>query len=175
VDPIRIAGPITPPQRAQLIARCDQITEDIADIDRQIDLLVRRRREFDEELCGHRDRLYPVLTNRGRQPGRDGSVQLPPVPHGAVLLWGRRLRRLCVAFLSRLGPLALPELHAMLHRHRFAVAGDQPVKVLADALGYEVDTGGARRVKRGVYEALGAVPDKPLWRHGPRISQILGG
>jgi hypothetical protein len=94
---------------------------------------------------------------------------LPPVPEGAVFLRGRRLRALCLAILARLGPLPLPELHALLHRHGFAVAHDHPVKALADALGHEADGGRARRIARGVYELVpGTRLPSRLWPGGPK-------
>jgi hypothetical protein len=76
----------------------------------------------------------------------------------------------CLAILSALGPQALPDLHAMLHRAGFAVANDLPVKALADALGYEADGGRARRVSRGVYALMpGTRLPARLWPGGPRL------
>jgi hypothetical protein len=160
-------------RRAQVVARCDVLAAGIDELDRQVNDLLRQRRELTDELRGHRRRLFPSIGVRGRQPGPDGSVQLPPVPHGAVFLYGRRLRALCVGLLSRLGPMPLVQLHALLHRLRYAVAGAAPVKALADALGYETDIGRVRRVRRGVYEALVTPPNRPLWPNGPTVAQLF--
>ncbi len=175
VDHIVGEGLLCGQTRARVVARCEELAESIAGLDAQLKTLLRQRHQFAEELRAHRRRLFPSLGIRGRQPGPDGSVQLPPVPHGAVYLRGRRLRALCVGLLGRLGPMPLVQLHSLLHRHHFAVAGPTPVKSLADALGYEADNGRVRRVRRGVYEALGETSKRPLWPQGPTLAQVLIG
>ena len=50
---------------------------------------------------------------------------------------------------------------------RLAVAGSHAVKALADALGYEVDGGRCRRVRRGVYELDPSRPARSRARCGP--------
>ncbi len=173
VDPLFGEGPLGGQRRARVIARCEELAAGIDELDRQLKGLIRQRRELTGELRAHRRRLFPSIGVRGRQPGPDGSVQLPPVPDGATFLYGRRLRALCVGLLSRLGPMPLVQLHALLHKLKFAVAGATPVKALADALGYETDIGRARRVERGVYEALVAPPNRPLWPKGPTLAQLF--
>ncbi|MCC6436720.1 MAG: hypothetical protein IT196_16910 [Acidimicrobiales bacterium] len=72
--------------------------------------------------------------------------------------------------MSRLGAVSLAELHAVLHRLGYAVAGANTVKTLADALGYEHDAGRVRRVRRGVYEfPPGSPAPNRLWRGGPAL------
>jgi len=74
--------------------------------------------------------------------------------------------------------MSLTELHARLHRSDLAVAGRYPVKVLADALGYESDQGRVRRVQRGVYSATGETsqrwsrPRHRLWPGGPAVGEL---
>ena len=48
-------------------------------------------------------------------------------------------------------PLVLTEIHAALRRAGYELASDQPVKQLANALGYEASIGRARRTARGTY------------------------
>jgi hypothetical protein len=71
----------------------------------------------------------------------------------------------CLVLLRRLGPLALRDLHRLLHLHGFAIASEQPAKALANALAFEVAAGRAQRIERGVYDV------DPRWkpragRHG---------
>ena len=174
VDPLLGEGRLIGERRAVVVARCAELSSSLDELDAQLADIVRKRREVAGELRKHRRRLWPKLAHRARQPGPDGSVQLPPVPNDATYLWGRRLRAVCVALLDRMGSLPLVELHGLLHRYRVAVAGTHPVKALADALGYETDKGRVRRVSRGVYEALtGAARTGPLWPGGPGIDALL--
>jgi len=50
--------------------------------------------------------------------------------------------------------MTLVEVHRELHLNGYAIASRQPVKRLADALGYEVMKGRAVRVERGDLTAL---------------------
>lgn len=178
VDPIRHEGPLFGRRRAVVRERCDHLADSIAELDRRLGELSAERRRLALELKAERRRLWPVLSQRGRQPAVDGREQLPAVRQGATFLWGRRLRAACVALLSRFGPMALPELHALLHRCHLAVAGTNTVKALADALGHEHDAGRARRIRRGVYRASTAsserwsVPSRLLWPGGPSIGEV---
>jgi hypothetical protein len=172
VDPILQEGSIGSRRRAELVAHCDELEDQLRQLDRQMDHLSQQRQSIADDLRRHRRRLFIRLTPNGRQPSTDGRMQLPPVPHGAVQLWGRRLRRLCLALLHRLGPLSLVELHAQIHRHRFAVGSLTPVKALADALGYETDAGRAQRVRRGTYRTLVAPANRPMWPGGPRPDEL---
>lgn len=178
VDPVRQEGPLFGRRRAVVRERCDQLADSIADLDRRLGEISAERRRLALELKVERRRLWPVLSQRGRQPATDGREQLPAVRQGATFLWGRRLRAACVALLSRFGPMALPELHALLHRCHLAVAGTNPVKALADALGHEHDAGRARRIRRGVYRASAesvqrwSAPARRLWPGGPVIGEV---
>jgi len=172
VDPILQEGPVCGRPRQELIGRCAVLDDRLRDLDREMDELSRRRQAICDELRLHRRRLFTPLTLNGRRPSPDGDMQLPPVAQGAARLWGRRLRRLCLALLHRLGPLTLTELHAQIHRHRFAVDSLTPVKALADALGYETDSGRAQRIRRGTYRTLVVPANRPMWPGGPRPSEL---
>lgn len=166
-------------ERQRVVDACARLAGELATMDREAVELARRRREAVAELRAHRRRLWAVKMRFGRQPPPEGGMALPPVSAGAVWLCGRRLRLACRALLRAAGAaLSLIELHVLLHRHQLAVAGSQPVKVLADALGYDVDGGRCRRVRRGVYELdpsqAGKIPH-PLWPDGPTIGPLLPG
>ena len=47
--------------------------------------------------------------------------------------------------------MTLVEIHRELHLNGYAIDSRQPVKRLADCLGYEIVKGRAKRVERGVY------------------------
>lgn len=173
VDPIIGEGRLIGARRQAVEQQCQRLAVRITELDAQLLELSRQRRTASRELKQHHRRLWPALLRRGRRPGPDGAVQLPPVPADARFLWGRRLRSACVALLSRLGETSLPELHAVLHRLGYAIAGSNTVKALADALGYEHDAGRACRVSRGVYAVPPGAPiPARLWRGGPPLPYI---
>lgn len=175
IDPMYEERPLFGAKRRAVEARCDELRRSISRYDLELDAITKARRVAAQELKAHRRRLFARLRSRGRRPAADGSVQLPPIPHGATWVTGRRLRALCIAVLHRLGPLTLPELHAVLHRIQFAIASGHPAKALADACGHEHDVGRARRLERGRYEALVAPSRRPLWIGGPRAEALFVG
>jgi hypothetical protein len=69
-------------------------------------------------------------------------------------LWGRDLRHALLALLLSHPQTWTPaSLLAALEAGGLVVVGDQPGKVVADALGHEVVRGRAVRVGRGLYRA----------------------
>jgi hypothetical protein len=78
-------------------------------------------------------------------------------------LRGRDLRHACLVVLARSRPLTITELLAVLTDAGFAVAGDDPHKVLSDRLRYELRRGRVRRVSRGRY-GIGRVAPTTAWR-----------
>lgn len=79
---------------------------------------------------------------------------VPPPPRDAVVLRGRALRSAALAILLREDrTMALAEIHRAIHLDGCRVGGANPVKRLADALGYEHRKGRAVRVERGYYRA----------------------
>lgn len=166
VDPLRVEGTLFGAKRRAVEVERDELLGSVAELDRQLATLARQRRELVGKLRTVQRRLAPRLGHRaGRQPAPDGSVQLPPVRRDAQRLWGRRLRSVCLALLRGQGEVTLPELHALLHRHGYLIANRLHVKTLADALGYEVQSGRVRRVARGVYELIPG-PTPAEGRHG---------
>ncbi len=166
VDPIRQETTLFGERRQQALERYESTLAGLRRIDAELETLSVQRRRMHEELRAQHRQLWAVLVRRGRKPLPDGDEALPPVRHDARQLWGRRLRSVCLAILRvHRSPLRLVDLHADLHRRGFAVASDQPVKALADALGYERLEGRVRRVERGVYELLPA-PVPARGRHG---------
>lgn len=154
VDPIRQQTPITGEKRRKVQQAHDDVTDKIASLDRELDDLCRRRRELVGQRRQLRRQLFVNLAKRGRRPLDDGMEALPPLPHDATWLHGRRLRAACLKILARRGKLTLVELHAQLHRLGYAIAHRHAVKALADALGYETELGRVRRVARGTYELV---------------------
>ena len=122
--------------------------------DRALAALAAERQRLARRLAAVREELWPRAEwPQGRRPPRDALEDaLPPLPERPTWLWGRRLRAVCLRLLARCGTMPLRQLHALLHLHGFGVAGDQPVKVLADALGHESERGLAVRTSRGVYD-----------------------
>lgn len=170
VDPIVGEGRLIGERRRAVERRCAALAQRMAELDAELLHLSKQRRTLALELKQHRRRLWPALLRRGRRPAPDGGVQLPPVSASAQHLRGRRLRSACLALLGRVGRCPLPELHALLHRLGYAVAGDHPAKAIADALGHETDAGRAHRVQRGVYELPAGSPRPTrLWRGGPQL------
>lgn len=167
VDPLTTTGPVFGRKREQLIRECDELEGELRRLGTQLNALAERHRAVRDLLAAKRRVLHPNLARRrGRQPAPDASVQLPPIRFDAVKLWGRRLRSMCLKLLRRnRGPLALPDLHALLHRHGFEVDAVHPVKALADAMAYEVEQGRAKRRARGIYELVEGAPPRP-GRHG---------
>lgn len=142
-------GPVT---RLRLQVRRDELLASTGGLERQIDALTRERLGILSEADQVRDDLWPVVVNhKGRRPPAVGCPPLPPVQPDARPIAGRALRSLCGELLERHGELALPDLHAWLHHYGYVIASWSGPKVLADALGYEVEMGRAIRVRWGVY------------------------
>jgi hypothetical protein len=153
VDPIRVHAFVLGEKRRRLLAERDRSVAALAALDRRLVALSRERRRLVRVLRGQRRVLFPDYAKRGRQPSPDGEERLPPVAADATRLWGRRLRAACRAVLAAArAPVALGDLHAVLHDQGYAVHSGHVVKALADAMAYEVESGRARRVGRGVYE-----------------------
>lgn len=174
VDPLPRYGMVFGELRRTLLAERDQLRRDLARLDAQLADLARRRQAVKDDLDERHRRLFPDPDHRrGRQPDPDGRPQLPPLEHETVKLWGRRLRSVCLALLRASGALPLPALHALLHRHGYEIEGDNQVKVLADAMAYEVDQGRARRPKRGVYEVADAAPPRAGAHGNPPLLPLV--
>jgi hypothetical protein len=120
---------------------------------------MRRKRAADAEALAIHERLWPAVESGwARRPPRPDEAPLPPEAEGARPLYSAPLRRTCLALLRRHGQLTLRELHILLLLYGFTIAGDGPVKRLADALGYETREGRAVRVRRATYRPATAGP-----------------
>ena len=150
--------------RNHLMGKRFDALERLDELDAALEALSRERLALLDNLDDLRATLWPIdPRSKGRRPPADHERALAPAADDARLLAGRRLRSMCMSILRRHGPLRLRDLHDLLHRYGYAVGGTEPVKVLADALGYEHDCGRARRIARGVYDA-----DRRPGRGGPR-------
>ena len=149
-------------RRVQLHTRRDEALHRVMCVDAELDRLSAERVALLEELEAVRDTLWPAMPHwKCRRPPALDRPPLPPAPVGATPARAGDLRTLCLVLLGRNGPLALPDLHALLHRYGHVIHGDHPVKALADAMRYEVLKGRAVRVARGVYDL-----DPDLRLHG---------
>lgn len=85
-------------------------------------------------------------------------------------LRGRPLRYLLITFLAEARrPLSVQELIARCHAEGVAFDG-RPSKIISDALRWELRSGRARRIRRGVYR-IGHVPRSTMrWIHH-RVAQ----
>ena len=82
---------------------------------------------------------------------RGGPPPVPPVAPNAQPLCGKHLRSTALAVLARNGrPMTLVEIHRELHLNGYAIASRQPVKRLADSLGYEIPERSRCSVDRAV-------------------------
>lgn len=146
----------TAENRTAMLAHQQELLERLAEHDRLGAEWARQRRAIIDELTAAYEWLYPRWAFvRSRRPPAPDVPPLPAVAEGAELLGGVELRATCLALLERHGPSSLTELQTLLHLDGYAVRGDYPPKVLADALRYEARQGRVVRLRRGVY----AVPD----------------
>lgn len=163
-DPIRSAGNRHDVRRSSLAER-DRLFGELDRVDNELAELTQRRCALADRLAELREKLWPtVLHRRGRRPDVTGGPAVPPLPEQPTWLYGRRLRSVCLALLRRAGRLTLPKLHALLHAHGYGVDATYAAKTLSDTMGYEVECGRARRVRRGEYEIAGPPPREG--RHG---------
>jgi hypothetical protein len=133
----------------------------IAAATNEVDVVQRRLAqqflELRRELVALHDILWPPEPGRThrawRRPGLPGPPPIPPTLPDAAPVSGRLLRRAAAVALAKARtPLTLAEIHRALHLAGYRLTGTNPVKQLADALGYEERRGRVRRVARGTYE-----------------------
>jgi hypothetical protein len=128
-----------------------------------------------KELAAIENILWPPLDPyRARRAPSPDSLRVPDPAPGAITTSGVHLRRICREILHRHGPQSLVELHRLLHLYGYVIAARAQAKALADALAYEVERKRARRVKRGVYEAIGPAPSGVELGH-PWLNQPQAG
>jgi hypothetical protein len=150
-DIVPLRGNINPEQRKIIETHYAQTNAQLAELAREAaDLMTRRRNTIDTALA-IRNRLYPEHWFHGRRRPEPDAPPLPPIEPNAIHLQGRALRQLCRDILRNQGPQTLVELHSSIHVLGYAINTHWPTKTLADAMRYEVTTGTAQRLKRGVY------------------------
>ena len=143
----------------------DDLIHQLRGIDAELASLADERLAALSRLGNLRDTLWPVEPGcKGRRPPACEHPPLPPARSTAIPLVGTCLRSTCRAILSQHGPLSLRDLHARLHAYGYRIAHRQPVKTLADALGYETRMGRTIRVARGTYSTA----------PGSSSSEVLG-
>ena len=156
VDPFRGEGFLHGRKRRQSLERCGQLHDRLTEMDHKLDEMAKERHQTAQALRSEHRRLWPSLNKRARRPLGDGRRALPPIPNDAIGLSGRRLRATCIDILrQRAQACTLIELHAMLHRRGYFIHTSDTVKVLADAMRYEVLKDRIERVSRGTYQLLG--------------------
>jgi hypothetical protein len=151
--------------RVDLQVERDALVQRLDRLDDELEELSRERQAIVAALTELREVLYPPIPwAKGRRPPDVDHAPLPPATEGSTALGGRDLRATCLTILRRHGALSLVELHGLLHRYGYVISARRPVTALSDAMAYEVEQRRARRVERGVYEAIDAPPRR---RHRP--------
>jgi len=149
--------PHGPREFAAFHAECAALLDRASELDAAQQALAVELADIRTNLAEMRVVMWPRVEPKDivhgfRLTHRGGPPPIPPVAPNAHALLGKHLRSTVLAVLARNGrPMTLVELHRELHLNGYAIASRQPVKRLADALGYETVKGRARRVDRGVY------------------------
>jgi hypothetical protein len=147
--------------RGALLERQEELSAAATAVDAEQQRLAIEFARLRQELQAVREQLWPSdvgqAFNKSRRPPMAGSSPIPPPLPDAVPVPGRALRDAALAALLRAdGPLTLAEIHRALHLRGQVLLAANPVKQLADALGYEERRHTVRRVARGTY-VLGAL------------------
>jgi hypothetical protein len=141
-----------------LHAECGALLARASELDAAQQALAAELAEVRTQLAELRVVMWPRVDPKDivhgfRRTHRGGPAPIPPVARNAQPLSGRRLRSTALAVLARNArPMTLVEIHRELHLNGYAIASRNPVKQLANSLGYEDIKGRARRVERGVYK-----------------------
>jgi hypothetical protein len=149
--------PRGPGQLKALLAESDALFDRATELDRAQQALAVELGEVRTQLAEIRIVMWPSidpedLVHGFRFTRRAGPPPIPPVAPTARPVRGKHLRSAALAILARNArPMTLVEIHRELHLNGCAIASREPVKRLANALAYELVTGRAVRVRRGVY------------------------
>ncbi len=149
--------PHGPAEFAAFRSECAALLARAGELDNAQQALGAQLAEVRTQLAEMRIVMWPRVDPKDivhgfRRTRRGGPPPIPPVAPGAHPLVGKHLRSTVLAVLARNArPMTLVEIHRELHLNGFAIASRQPVKRLADALGYETRKGRARRLDRGIY------------------------
>jgi hypothetical protein len=138
-------------------AECSVLLDRATQLDAAQQVLAGELAEVRTQLAELRVVMWPRVDPKDivhgfRVTRRGGPPPVPPIAPNAQPLSGKHLRSTALAVLVRSGrPMTLVEIHRELHLSGYAIASRQPVKRLAESLGYEIVKGRAKRVDRGVY------------------------
>ena len=149
--------PHGPAERAAFNAQCAALLARATELDAAQQALAAELAEVRTQLAEMRVVMWPRVEPKDIVHGyritrRGGPPPIPPVAPNAYPVWGKHLRSTVLAVLARNGrAMTLVEIHRELNLNGYAIKSRQPVKRLADCLGYEIVKGRARRVDRGVY------------------------
>jgi hypothetical protein len=149
--------PHGPAAFAALHAECVALLDRASELDAAQQALAGELADVRTQLAELRVVMWPRIDPKDlvhgfRRTRRGGPAPIPPVARPAQPLCGKRLRCTALAVLARNArPMTLVEIHRELHLNGYAIASRNPVKQLANSLGYEDITGRARRVERGTY------------------------
>jgi hypothetical protein len=149
--------PHGPREFAAFHAECAVLLDRATELDAAQRALACELAEVRTQLAELRVVMWPRVDPKDivhgfRVTHRGGPPPVPPIAPDAEPLCGKHLRSTALAVLARNDrPMTLVEIHRELHLNGYAIASRQPVKRLADSLGYEIRKGRAKRVDRGVY------------------------
>ncbi len=142
--------------RSELLAEREELIGQKEQIDAEQQRLAQHLAEVNGRLRELREVLWPAEKYRlgwfVKRPPIGGP---PPIPQPCADAWplrGPELRYAALAVLVRTGrPVELTEIHRAIVLAGYRVDSPNPVKALADSLGYEARRGTSIRVERGVY------------------------
>jgi hypothetical protein len=138
-------------------AECAALLQRATELDAAQQALAVELAEVRTQLAELRVVMWPRIDPKDvvhgfRRTHRGGPPPIPPEAPNAHRLKGRHLRSTALAVLARNArAMTLVEIHRELHLNGYAIESREPVKRLADCLGYESIKGRARRVDRGRY------------------------
>jgi hypothetical protein len=149
--------PYGPEAHAAFHAECAALLDRATELDAAQRALAGELAEVRTQLAELRVVMWPRVDPKDivhavRVTHRGGPPPIPPVAVNSLPLCGKHLRSAVLAVLARnQRSMTLVEIHRELHLNGYVIASRQPVKRLANSLGYESIKGRAKRVDRGTY------------------------
>ena len=161
-------------RRATLERRRDELDAALAEAERVLVEWFRHHSALLDEALQLHEELWPRVAGNPRRPPKPDRRWLPALPNPTRRICGAGLRIACQGFLRRHGTLTLEQLHALLHIHGYEVDSPNPVKALAEAMGYETRQNRCDRVERGTYRTKlsGPPPGRPV--DPPLVTEPFG-
>jgi hypothetical protein len=152
--------------RPEMLERERELTAEITSVETQQRCLAERYTELRRELV----ELHGLLWAPDRdgpyrktwRPELPGPAAIPPPVPDARPLRGRALGRAVGAALGSAGrPLTLTEIRRALHLSGYVLTSEHAGKQLGDALRYEEQRGGVRRIDRATYAVANSSFETP--------------